>query len=239
MLAPERPNPGASPRQKEERMKRRLLIIPIVALMMTMLALPALAHNFTGGGDCDSWNLVLDGTWNAHTIYVDGLSIGLAQTYEVADTSTAESREFTLLWDKPAPLVDVTVTNTLTRDLGNCIPVPTSTTTTTTEVEPTSTTTTTIIIEPTTTTTEPITTTTGTPPITTITVEGSTTTVESTTTTLIDGATATSATATSATTPTVTAEELPMTGDWTALLAAIALGLGIVGYGLVSRTRED
>lgn len=44
-------------------MNKRIAGATIVGLLVVGLALPALAHNFQGEGDCDGWTLYLDGTW--------------------------------------------------------------------------------------------------------------------------------------------------------------------------------
>jgi hypothetical protein len=111
----------------------------------------ASAHDFNGGGDCDSWSLVLDGTYGAHHILIDGVAQSSVKTsYEITDKSTAESRSFTVKWDKDSD--DVTKTHTLSRDTDGCNP-PDTTTTTTTTAPPTTTTvpdvtTTTVPVEP-------------------------------------------------------------------------------------------
>lgn len=100
---------------------RKPLARGTVAILVTALVLlfapTALAHNFTGSGDCDGWTLVLDGDFGATEIYVDDEPVGLALTYHFPDTSSDESRTFVVSWDKPNN--DVTVPHTLTREL-NC-----------------------------------------------------------------------------------------------------------------------
>jgi hypothetical protein len=88
-------------------------------LLVFGLALTAQAHNFNGSGDCDGWTLQLDGDFGATEIYVDGQPVGLGLTYTFPDTSDAETRSFTVLWDKPRN--DVTVTHVLERVL-DCTP---------------------------------------------------------------------------------------------------------------------
>lgn len=102
------------------------------------IASPASAHDFNGGGDCDSWTLQLDGLYGAHTIYIDGVAQSTVKaTYVIPDGSDDESRSFTVKWDKPSD--DVTRTHTLSRDTDECTP---PTTTPPTTVPPTTTTTT-------------------------------------------------------------------------------------------------
>lgn len=86
---------------------------------------PAAAHDFTGKGDCDSWTLVLDGTYGAHTILINGTARAEVKlTYKIADTSDDESRTFTVKWDKRHG--DVTKEHTLKRDTDGCTPPTTS-----------------------------------------------------------------------------------------------------------------
>jgi hypothetical protein len=111
---------------------RRLLSITTLALLLVFgLALTAQAHNFNGSGDCDGWTLQLDGDFGATEIYVDGNPVGLGLTYNFPDTSDAETREFTVVWQKPGP--DVTVTHVLERVL-DCTPVLPPTVTATCEL---------------------------------------------------------------------------------------------------------
>lgn len=85
----------------------------------------ASAHDFNGGGDCDSWTLVLDGTYGAHTIYIDSVAQSSVKTsYTISDGSDDEYRSFTVKWDKASN--DVTKTHTLSRDTDGCNP-PTTT----------------------------------------------------------------------------------------------------------------
>lgn len=99
-----------------------------LVVALGLLALPAMAHNFGGDGDCDGWTLQLDGTWNALEIFVDGQSVGLDQTIIIPDSSSDEERSFVVVWDK-APAGpsrhDVTVQHKLERVL-DCEEEPTS-----------------------------------------------------------------------------------------------------------------
>jgi hypothetical protein len=203
-------------------MKRLALIVLSIGILS--IPLPALAHNFSGSGDCDSWNLLLDGDWGATEIFLDGVSIGLELTPEVADSSDSTSRSFTVFWDKPRN--DVTVTHTLSRDLSNCIPV-----TTTTTVPPTT--------VPESTTTLPPTTT---QPETTTTIERITTTTapESSTTSLVITTSTSEETTTTAATPVSEPprEELPFTGFDPIWLTGLALALGSSGIFLLDRARR-
>lgn len=97
------------------------------------------AHDFGGGGDCDSWTVHLDGTYGAHTILIDGVAQSSVKTdYVISDGSDDESRTFTVKWDKSRD--DVTKTHTLKRDTDGCTP-PTTESPPTTTVPPTTTTT--------------------------------------------------------------------------------------------------
>jgi len=212
---------------------------------------PASAHAFNGYGDCTSWTLVLDGTFGAHTILIDGVAQPtVALSYVIADESSATTRSFTVKWDKVRD--DVVKERTLSRVL-NCATttVPETTTTvpeTTTTVPETTTTVEVTTTVPETTTTVPETTTTV--PETTTTVEV-TTTVPETTTTVGETTTTEQVTTTAPGltvpgptvpptigTPTSTERELPRTGIDAWYLFAAAIVCLTVGALLVGRSER-
>lgn len=170
---------------------RRLSALALAALLACALALPALAHSFSGGGDCEGWTLHLDGLWGAHDVKVDGVSVGLVLTVQVPDTSDDEAREFTVRWIKQGP--DFELTRTIHRQL-DCE----QETTTTTEVPPSST-------VPSTSTTQPEDSTTTTSS--TVPASSSTTAPPSTTT----SSTPPESSSTTTPAPTTTSPSLPLT----------------------------
>lgn len=98
----------------------------------------ASAHDFNGGGDCDSWTLSLDGTYGAHAILIDGVAQPtVSTTYTISDGSDDATRTFTVKWDKDSD--DVTKSHTLSRDTSGCTPPTTETPTTVPEVTTTTT----------------------------------------------------------------------------------------------------
>lgn len=100
---------------------KRLTLASLVLALTVGLALPALAHDFTGEGDCTGWTLQLDGTYGAHTILINGQAQSeVATEYFVGDNRPGvTSRTFTVTWDKDQG--DVTRQVTLERDLSRCV----------------------------------------------------------------------------------------------------------------------
>lgn len=190
---------------------KRVTLIGVTVAMVVGLSLTALAHNFEGYGDCDGWTLQLNGDFGATEIFVDEVSVGLAQTIPVPDDSDDTERTFVVRWDKAQ---DVIVTHELERDLSQCTTSPEQTTTTSTAPTTTTSEATTTTVGAT--TTEPTTTTT-------VVVEETSTTLDPTTT--VPVSTVPTDTPTSSTPETV--ETLPFTGP-----AEDAVALGMVAFGL-------
>lgn len=238
---------------------KRITTALIVGALLVTGALPALAHSFSGTGDCDGWTLKLDGLWGATRIEVDGQSYGTQRTITIPDSSTATRRTFEVRWVKQGP--DTVIEKKVRRDLTGCTPttttVPETTTTvpettTTTEVPPSTTlppssTSTTLPEEDTTTTTS------------TVPVDSPTTTVPDTTTSTTPSETTSTtfpAPTTTVTTPQPTVypdptdpppvvqtipsgETLPETGIESDHLAVAALIALVAGAALIALTPKE
>lgn len=109
-------------------MRKRLLgLLALVAVVVGLMPLTALAHNFEVEGDCKGWILDLDGAWGAVEIRVGNTVIPADQigAFRINDNVASRvERSFTVTWDK-APKGpggnDVTVTHKATRSTDDCV----------------------------------------------------------------------------------------------------------------------